>query len=619
VLAAIGWLGLLLVEGSERVGRWGTPMRSSLPGARVSDDSSLGRVGRRIGFAAVGAALVIPFLTPGLDHRLVGNGGGDGEGSGSGGGARQAQTYNPITRLTGYLTQKKVTFFQYVTTDPHPDYIRMTTLDLYNDGVWSASQLRADPEKGQARKGIATPDGQDGPHQPFTMQIALSNKSLKVRWLPVPYGPTDVNVGPAWLWEKRSQTIFSAGDTTTDLTSYKVNADRALPDRAQLQAADLADVDGDVNAHYGQPIQVTPRVRSITNGIIAGKTSEYDKAVAIQDYFSPANDFSYSLEASVAKPGQDKLEGFLEGKKGFCEQYATAMAVMLRVAGIPSRVAVGFTAGTKATDKNGQDFWTVTTQEAHAWPEAWFPGTGWVRFEPTPAAVGASVPSYTSVAPLDSGPVGPASPTPQASANPSASASISKQLKDALKNENATAAPSSGPGAGGSGPSFWLVAPIVAVVLLVLPFLLTVLRRRQRWTRPGALTAWAQLQDDATDIGYTWRASDSPRAAATRLAADIRLPAPALEALRTLATEAERARYAPEGRAGAESLARECAVVRGALHAQADARVRLRALLFPSSTLRWASSGIGERLSRALDAVDDAISAATRPLRRVTR
>ncbi|MGZ6827202.1 MAG: DUF3488 domain-containing protein, partial [Mycobacteriales bacterium] len=135
VLGALGWLGLLLVEGSERVGRWGTPMRSSVPGG---DDSSLGRVGRRIGVAAVGMAVVVPALVPGLDARLAGGtGGGSG---GDGGGSSEAQTFNPITRLRDQLTlPRPVPLLVYRTDDPEPDYLRLTTLDVWNGSGWSSS------------------------------------------------------------------------------------------------------------------------------------------------------------------------------------------------------------------------------------------------------------------------------------------------------------------------------------------------------------------------------------------------------------------------------------------------------------------------------------------------
>ncbi len=614
VLGAIGWLGLLLVEGSERVGRWGTPMRSSLPGARPGgDDSSLGRVGRRIGFAAVGVAVVVPALIPGLDHRLLG--GGTGGGTGAGGGSSQATTYNPITRLKDQLSLPRPrTLFVYRTDDPNPDYLRMTTLDQYSGAGWSASKLEADRQNAKVQNGVPTPVGDGGAHRDLTMQIAVDHDHLDVHWLPVPFGPRKVDVSGSWLWDPTSQTVFSASQTTKNLPPYTVTASRVLPDRAALAVAQLTGIDATISRSYGAALDVTPYVRDLTTRVVSGRSGEYDKATAIQGYFtSPSSGFVYDLQASPALPGGDALEGFLRGRHGFCEQYATAMAVMLRVAGIPSRVAVGFTPGHQ--DPVDKTAFSVTTSDAHAWPEAWFAGTGWVRFEPTPAASGSTLPDYSvpAVSVPNHQPGGPATATPQPTA--SAPAKLNGRVDtDLLNGGKLAAAKAAHKAAPGTSP--WLAAPVAVVALLVLPYLLTRVRRNRRWRHPGPLTAWSQLEDDATDIGHRWHASDSPRAAALRLADSRRLPAAAATALGRIAVATERARYAPPGRDVGPDLRADVASVRSALQEGATTPARLRAALFPSSTLRWASRGVGDRLTDLLDGVDDAISALTRPLRR---
>jgi hypothetical protein len=615
VLGALGWLGLLLVEGSDRVGRWGTPMRSALPAG--GEDSSLGRVGRRIGFAAVSLAVLVPSVVPGLDHRLVGGGSGSGTGPGDGGGSSQARTFNPITRLRDQLTlPKPVSLLIYRTDDPQPDYLRLTTLDLYNGSGWSASNLVADRESARVQDGVPKPVGDVAQHRDLKVKIAPVQDHLDVHWLPVPFGPTKVNVKGTWLWDPASQTVFSASSTTRGLPAYTVTASRVLPDRDVLARAEVNGIDPKISKQYGQRLQVTAAVQALTDRLVAGKTTEYDKALAIQTYFTdPRNGFVYDLRSSQPQRGQDPLSAFLTGKHGFCEQYATAMAVLLRQAGIPSRVAVGFTPG--APDVTDATIRSITTSDAHAWPEAWFAGTGWVRFEPTPAVSGSTIPSYALppvTTPEKPAPNASSSPTPAptGSAAPRTNSKLEHQLLDGNKGGGATSG-----GSGGPSPS--LLVPAGVAVTLALPLLLTLVRRRRRWQHPGALTAWAQLQDDATDIGHRWLPSDSPRAAARRLAADRRLLGPPLEALERVAGAVERARYAPPGRDSDDPRLRaDVATVRTALQDSAPLRVRLRALLVPSSTLTWAVRGAGDRLADALEAVDDAISAVTRPLRRRT-
>jgi hypothetical protein len=98
-------------------------------------------------------------------------------------------------------------------------------------------------------------------------------------------------------------------------------------------------------------------------------------------YLSPANGFSYN---EFPPPTADPLVTFLLlNKLGYCQQFAGAMALLLRMGGVPARVATGFTTGSydQATKR-----WIVTDVDAHAWVEAWFPHYGWVTFDPTPAA-----------------------------------------------------------------------------------------------------------------------------------------------------------------------------------------------------------------------------------------
>src|SRR5262249_333013 len=118
----------------------------------------------------------------------------------------------------------------------------------------------------------------------------------------------------------------------------------------------------------------------------------------------------------------DTLEEFLtKTKEGYCEQFAGAMAVMARIAHIPSRVAIGFAPG------NVQgDLYIVTTKHAHAWVELYFPGYGWLPFEPTPRA-DITAPSYTQRSPGTATPSASASPKASTTATPSPTNSASRQ------------------------------------------------------------------------------------------------------------------------------------------------------------------------------------------------
>jgi hypothetical protein len=113
---------------------------------------------------------------------------------------------------------------------------------------------------------------------------------------------------------------------------------------------------------------------------VTGETSSpYAAAVALETWFRSTGGFTYS-ELPGTTPGLPPLVGFVvDTKTGYCQHFAGAMAVMLRLLGIPARVAAGFVPG-----RYHDDFWQVTDHDAHTWVEVWFRGFGWLPFDPTP-------------------------------------------------------------------------------------------------------------------------------------------------------------------------------------------------------------------------------------------
>ena len=120
------------------------------------------------------------------------------------------------------------------------------------------------------------------------------------------------------------------------------------------------------------------------------------RRVALQGWFTDSGQFTYSLNVEQAGPARGADQFLTTQRRGYCQQFAFAMAVLARLLGIPSRVAVGYTAGTSHAV---HDRWLVKTSDAHAWPELYFQRPGWLRFEPTPAGAGGQAtaiqPAYT--------------------------------------------------------------------------------------------------------------------------------------------------------------------------------------------------------------------------------
>ncbi|MCM3768115.1 DUF3488 and transglutaminase-like domain-containing protein [Neobacillus niacini] len=135
------------------------------------------------------------------------------------------------------------------------------------------------------------------------------------------------------------------------------------------------------------PENLPARIKQLTEEITAGKTNWFDKAKAVESYFGNI-EYTYD-QKNVALPGEedDYVDQFLfDTKVGYCDNFSTSMAVMLRTIGIPTRWVKGFTGGEFTEYTQGdesKEIYQITNNNAHSWVEAFIPGQGWVPFEPT--------------------------------------------------------------------------------------------------------------------------------------------------------------------------------------------------------------------------------------------
>jgi transglutaminase-like putative cysteine protease len=256
-------------------------------------------------------------------------------------------------------------------------YWRGRVYDDYQGGQWSASAdttVSFRPEQGDLD--IPNSSGRLetllGITSEFPTQSLMYGPAPTV-WIDrtafVPAVSADQNVYDAFSWESRS-AIASGG-------TYAVKAELLDPTEARLRAAGedyprwVTDHDLEV------PVALREELRQLSEAAVAGKDNPYDKAAAITSYLR-AN-LQYSTSVPLAPAGQDPILWVLRSyKKGFCNYYASAEVLMLRSIGIPARLAVGFAHG----ELEG-DTYLVYRRDAHAWPEVYFPGVGWVEFEPT--------------------------------------------------------------------------------------------------------------------------------------------------------------------------------------------------------------------------------------------
>ena len=227
------------------------------------------------------------------------------------------------------------------------------------------------------------------------------------------------------------------------------------------------------------------------------------------------------------------------GHRGYCEQFASAMAIMLRTQHVPARVAVGFTPGAVNGDSR-----LISTDDAHAWVEAWFPGAGWLPFDPTPLSTARLVPPVYAVGPTPpSGVPLPARPLPAAVPAPAANHPLAEAVPRSL--------PSHSPP--GAAVRFGLTVTALlgfAVLLGLIP--LGVREGRRRWRMhligtggPRAVSAaWEEILAESADRRVVPPVGETVRAAAQRLVDEHGLDQPGQAGLRTLVDAVERSWYA---------------------------------------------------------------------------
>ena len=167
---------------------------------------------------------------------------------------------------------------------------------------------------------------------------------------------------------------FKTGDP------YKVTSAVSVAGPEHLRYAGT-DYPAWVSARYLQlPASLPQRVRDLAREVTIGATTPYDRAKAVEQYLR--NSYPYNLRVDPPPYNADGVDHFLFTLgEGYSEYFGSTMTVMMRSVGVPARLAVGYTTGDQL---EGQSVFAVTDSHSHAWLEIYFPGYGWIPFEPTP-------------------------------------------------------------------------------------------------------------------------------------------------------------------------------------------------------------------------------------------
>ncbi|MGW1178510.1 transglutaminase TgpA family protein [Kitasatospora sp. NPDC002543] len=630
-VAATGYLLLLFAEGQDRVSRWG---RVFYGGARGSVES--GRVspgGRQVGVLALAVALLLPVVLPHWSSGLLGSGSG-GSGGKSAGGSLSTRL-DPLVSLEAAVTKPTdAELLRYSLDSPLADqiYLRTGSLDQFDGTNWKLGSTTVN----DLPVTFPTPEGlRNAQLSRIEGDFTISDK-LEGSWLPMPYPAAAVQVPNRgdWKLDPLTRTVLPANDKAIRGLQYHVSALDVQPTATELRLA--ATAPSDVREHYtalpaNLPAQVAEQARSVT----AGAQNDYDRATALVNWFTGPN-FTYDTSVNGGT-GSNAITVFLRDRRGFCVHFASTMAAMARTLKIPARVAVGFTPG----DSKGGDVYSVTGRMYHAWPELYFSGYGWMRFEPTPSR---GVPArYTEASTTPTtAPTQHATAAPQtASAAPAPSSSSDctvkqRQLGECGAKDKAVAKASEESWLLSGQVLGTLAAVLALIALLLVPMLWRTAVRRRRLGGGGrrgpggsgpteltdaqVLAAWDELIDSAWDLGIPPDESRTPRSTARRITEEAQLDADSAAATGRLALATERVLYAPPGQHLTEPLATDVRAVRRGLRANAGRAGRTRALLLPPSSAQlWWRISDGARAARTAvgTVVARAVGAVSAPVRRV--
>lgn len=452
-------------------------------------------------------------------------------------------SYNPFIGIQSSLVTSSDTplFVARIDGDVPADrvYFRLVTMEQYRGGQFSAG--------GRDVEDLDDGDWED-PGQAFagptaTVRTDVLIDRLRMEWLPAAYAPVEISGDDAFTRSVQVRAsdgalLFDGGVTYPQLL-YSVTSTVPQPDLTALTAGTTGDLSAlfaaaaaagetgipepvespvrdrppDAEAYLELPENLEPGIAALAAAQTANLDTPFERGLALESWFR-SDAFRYTIDIPPGHGAADIAEWLLPEyadedfyRAGYCENFATAMAVMARTLDIPSRVVLGFTPGEAVGADN---IVVVRDRNAHAWVELWMPSQGWVKFDPTPRS-DAINPATTGDVAVELGfdPVtyfdripGPA-PGGQPIRPPD-------QIDPRFGEDEFVVDPSAfdRPAGGVSGVPGWVVPVLTLVVvggvtLCGVP-LLKWLRRRSRMSRldGGDVTAaWEEIVARLTDLG----------------------------------------------------------------------------------------------------------------------
>jgi hypothetical protein len=585
LVAPAAGLGLLLWTDQRR--RLAGPGR---PAGRSGGAGGLAAL--RIGVVALVVGLIPGSLVPILTEGSLATGLGGGSGSATG------TSLDPVAAMAGQLAlPEPIDLLRLETSVADPGYLRAVAVDEYdNESGWTLSSMRG--EESIAGNDRLAPLSERESSRPVTATIRVLEHDD--RFLPVLFSPLSVHLDDGredgWRFDPDTGTVYGR-EVTSGGRTYTVTATEPRPTAAQLGAARPLPPGSPVQQQFTALPLLDPRVTDLVAEVTAGTDTPYERVGSIQNFLTDrTKGFVYSLSTAPGTSGNDLVD-FLQLRRGYCEQYAGAMAVMVRAAGVPARVALGYTPGTSQDDGSR----LITSDDAHAWVEVYFENLGWVPFDPTPIARDRAVDLPWAPRAGEGNGTGNRADAPIPT--------LPSQPLPSMPQDRVPGGVSSAQSGQGAGDLLWSLAgwvgiALLAGVLVAAPSGARVLQRRRRVAAGAAGALWDELTATALDAGLrlhpAWTPRQSARELGTVLSRSGAAGGPGADAVLRLALAEESACYARAGGRVHPDLPAALRTARRALLASLPRRVRLRALLWPTSLVGGAGSRLAEATGRRL-------------------
>jgi transglutaminase-like putative cysteine protease len=591
-LAAAGvWLLMLGRQGVASLRRWSTTVPLTTAGRRRTDDTDgaygYAAVGRTLAVAGLLAAVVLPVAIPHFPTRYLIDGLGrssDATGFSDG----QIGLTSTLDLAKSLADPSRAAVLTYTTNAPTAPPLRVGVLSTYGNNTWV-------PERPNVRFGqrstVPLPPELDPSVPRDTYRIAVEDSRIEA---PQIAAPTPLVAAELDRVEWGIDSATSVASVNRSARTYSFSYLSLRPSEDALNLPPVAP-----DARAGEDLAVDPASEDLVSSLVAQvvppNASRIEAARAIQKYLRTDGGFVYSLklpqsirnaQGRVERP--DAITLFLRSKTGYCVQFATAMVMMARESGIPARMAIGFLPGTLS-----QGTYTVRAADAHAWPELYFDGVGWLRFEPTPSSTQSTVAPAYSLAPTL-----PGQQTPTSTATAGGTTTAGPTRPSNRNDPGALGATTNGGArglAGWLGPwagtgALWLLLTTLVGLLGSLLVPLAARRRLRRRLRHAADEAakveveWQAMIERIGDLGVIPPRGSTPRQMGAFFRREAYLEGEESQALQHVVDSVERSRYAPPGTTVTD-IRRDTERVVKAVSGVRRRKDRVRAALWPTDGL----------------------------------